>query len=213
MEPIVTVLKAALLRFPVDPFSHHSICLASHPTQLSILIKLTSRSAAQEIRSLYLLRAPIMCQGIRKIHAHCHHYRSKEVHRVCRYGYDFGLGGCNGNRLNMQTIYIYAPPLCPVCYRARESEVCSTFDERLGDAEAKLARSKETLEKAQKGHEMTLKKPNRGDYLVVLREECEYITGIVKTIEKWEKVAGKLKIDKERKLVNFRQEMGVWGDG
>lgn len=154
-----------------------------------------------------------MCRGVAKVHAQCGHHRSKEIRQQCASGYDPNFG-CRNNRLWVEQIVIHAPPLCKNCYCAREANICDVYNQRIDNAQANAARTRDQVQAAEQDYQQTLQKYQRREVQwSVVQQKIVELTDAEALLKRWERVADGLAENKVMELKDFRDQMGVWGDG
>lgn len=155
-----------------------------------------------------------MCHIISSIYVQCRHHKGSSTVDPCEAGYETPQNRCRARRLTQQTVRVTAPLLCPDCYRAREEEICQSFDEARKDLREKVKVHAELFERAEAAYAAMLVDGRDGEEkgLEIEKQvgEVDFMAGTWDGYREWLK-----DVEEQRKgeLSQFRAAQGVWGDG
>jgi hypothetical protein len=155
-----------------------------------------------------------MCRIVSGTYTQCRHHKRSSWVYPCEAGYDIPHNRCRARRLTQQTVRVTAPLLCPDCYRAREDEICQSFDEARKDLKEKVAESAEILERVEAAYAAMLVDGRDGEdmNLEVEKRKCE-VNDIACFLDGYREWLKDVEQQRKEKLSQFRAAQGVWGDG
>lgn len=133
-----------------------------------------------------------MCVGVERRHRQCGHLKSFVIRIRCanaeRTGDDCRKSQCS--LVEGETDFL---PLCLVCYRKEEKEMCEMADEVINETTELISRIKEQLENP----DLNLTERGRLTNLLTRNENLQVENRRARALA----------------LSHFRNSQGVWGDG
>ncbi|MCJ1463324.1 hypothetical protein MMC07_001931 [Pseudocyphellaria aurata] len=132
-----------------------------------------------------------MCRGVERLHDQCRHLEFV-ITRLCESAIETGTP-CTRDQCSFIGGEIVSPPLCLICYRKIEEQICDTAKEALRQINVESKRIREQLEDPE------LKPEDRTGYEELLREALRLHQEILES--------------QASDLTEFRRSQGVWGDG
>ena len=154
-----------------------------------------------------------MCHMVSGTYAQCRHRKRSSDLYPCEAGHDRN-NRCRARRLTQQTVRVTAPLLCPDCYRAREEEICQSFEEAREDLKGKVAEHADWLERAEAAYAAMLVDGRDGEEmkLELEKQKCE-VNDIACFLDGYREWLKDVEQKRKEELSRFRDAQGVWGDG